>query len=56
MFEATYVAMAAPGVAVQPVFQYVIHPGGGAVNPNDPTQTQRIKDAAVFGVRTTITF
>jgi porin len=56
VFEATYVAIAAPGVAVQPVFQYVIHPGGGVVNPNDPTQTQRIKDAAVFGVRTTITF
>ena len=56
VFEATYIAMAAPGVAVQPVFQYVIHPGGGVVNPNDPTQTQRIKDAAVFGVRTTITF
>ncbi len=56
VFEMTYIAMAAPGVAVQPVFQYVIHPAGGAVNPNDPTQTQRIKDAAVFGVRTTITF
>lgn len=56
VFEATYVAMAAPGVAVQPVFQYVIHPGGGAVSPNDPTQTRRIGDAAVFGVRTTITF
>jgi porin len=56
VFEATYIAMMAPGVAVQPVFQYVIHPAGGAVNPNDPTQTQRIKDAAVFGVRTTITF
>jgi porin len=54
VFEATYIAMAAPGVAVQPVFQYVIHPGGGIADPNNPTQ--RIKDAAVFGVRPTITF
>jgi len=56
VLEMTYIAMAAPGVAVQPVFQYVIHPGGGVADPNDPTQMRRIKDAAVFGVRTTITF
>jgi porin len=33
-----------------------VHPGGGVVDPNDPTQTRRIRDAAVFGVRTTINF
>ncbi|MGM4915880.1 carbohydrate porin [Tardiphaga sp. 813_E8_N1_3] len=56
VLEMTYLAMVAPGVAVQPVFQYVMHPAGGAVDPNDATQTKRIKDAAVFGVRTTINF
>lgn len=56
VLELTYIAMMAPGVAVQPVFQYVVHPAGGAVDPNDPTQTRRIGDAAVFGVRTTVTF
>lgn len=56
VLELTYWAEMAPGVALQPVFQYVAHPAGGAVDPNDPTQTRRIKDAAVFGVRTTINF
>ncbi|WP_299710330.1 carbohydrate porin [Tardiphaga sp.] len=54
--ELTYLAEVKPGVLVQPLFQYVMHPGGGAVDPNDPAQTRRIKDAAVFGVRTTINF
>lgn len=56
VLEVTYLAAVAPGVAVQPVFQYVMHPAGGAVDPNDATQTKRIKDAAVFGVRTTVNF
>jgi porin len=56
VLEVTYWAEMAPGVALQPVFQYVAHPAGGAVDPNDATKTRRIKDAAVFGVRTTINF
>jgi porin len=56
ILEMTYLAEIKPGVSVQPLFQYVVHPAGGAVDPNDPGQTNRIKDAAVFGVRTTITF
>ncbi len=48
VFEMTYLAEIQSGWTVQPVFQYVFHPGGGIVDPNDPTQTQRIKDAAVF--------
>jgi porin len=56
IFELTYMAEVKTGVAIQPLFQYVAHPAGGAVDPNDPTQTKRIKDAAVFGVRTTISF
>ena len=56
VFELTYVAEVQNNWTVQPVFQYVFHPGGGIVDPNDPTQTHRIKDAAVFGVRSTITY
>ena len=37
-------------------FQYIVHPGGGAVDPNDPTQTRRIKDAVMLGVRTTVSY
>jgi porin len=54
--EVTYLAEVKTGFVVQPLFQYVMHPAGGAVDPNDPTQTRRIKDAAVFGVRTTLNF
>lgn len=56
VFEMTYVAEIQAGWTVQPVFQYVIHPGGGVVDPNDPTQTHRIKDAAVFGLRSTFNY
>lgn len=54
--EMTYLAEVKTGVSIQPLFQYVMHPAGGAVDPNDPAQTRRIRDAAVFGVRTTINF
>jgi porin len=33
----------------------IAHPGGGVVDPDDPTQPHRIKDAVVFGLGTTIT-
>ncbi len=56
VFEATYGIQVWSNWLVQPVFQYVFHPGGGAVDPTDPTQTHRIKDAAVFGLRSTITY
>jgi porin len=56
ILEVTYQAEVRPGLLVQPVFQYIAHPAGGAVDPNDPTQTHRIKDAVMLGVRTTITY
>lgn len=56
VFEMTYLAEVRTNWTVQPVFQYVFHPGGGIVDPDDPTQTHRIKDAAVFGLRSTITY
>jgi porin len=56
ILEVTYAAQITPNFVVQPVFEYIMHPAGGAVDPNDPTQTRRIKDAVMLGVRTTITY
>jgi porin len=56
ILEITYGAQITPNFLFQPVFEYIAHPGGGAVDPNDPTQTHRIKDAVMLGVRTTITY
>jgi len=56
ILEITYQAEIKPGFLVQPVFQYIAHPAGGAVDPNDPSQTRRIKDAVMLGVRSTITY
>jgi len=56
ILEITYQHEVRLGFLLQPVFQYIAHPGGGAVDPNDPTQTRRIKDGVMAGVRTTITY
>jgi porin len=55
LLEATYQAQIMPGWLVQPDFEYVFHPGGGAVDPLNPT-SGRIPDAAVFGIRSTVQF
>jgi len=52
--EATYQYQVTPWWQIQPDVQYVFNPGGGIVDPNNPTQ--KIKNEAVLGVRTTITF
>ena len=51
-FEATYQYSVVPGFTLQPDFQYIIHPGAHGVA--DPIDGQPIRDAAVFGLRTTI--
>jgi porin len=56
VLEVTYKAQIVPGWTVQPDFQYIFHPGGRVPNPNDPTQTQPIKNAVVVGVRSTVQF
>jgi porin len=53
--ELTYQAQIVPGWIVQPDFQYIFHPGGGGVDPVNPA-AGRIPDAAVFGVRTMVSF
>lgn len=52
--ELTYQAQVAPWWTVQPDFQYIIRPGGGIADPNNPGK--RAGDAAVFGLRTMVTF
>jgi porin len=52
--EATYQIAAAKWLQIQPDIQYVLNPGAGLVNPNDPTQ--KIKNEVVVGLRANITF
>jgi porin len=52
--EATYQYQATPWWQIQPDFQYFFNPGAGVLNPNAPTQ--KVRNEAVIGVRTTITF
>nr|WP_245329038.1 carbohydrate porin [Bradyrhizobium centrolobii] len=56
LIEMIYEAHIKPGWLIAPYFQYVFRPSGGIPNPNDPTGTSRIGDAAVFGVTTTIRY
>ncbi len=53
VFELNYSAQLAKWWTVQPDLQYIVHPNGGQ-NPTDPTQ--RLHDAFVTGVRSTIKF
>ncbi len=54
VIEATYQAQVKPWWQVQPDVQYVINPGGGSPDPNRPGR--RVGDAAVLGLRSTVTF
>lgn len=54
VIELTYQAQVAPWWTLQPDLQYVLHPDAGGANPLD--SAQRIKDAAVVGLRSTVAF
>jgi porin len=54
-FELTYQAQIIPGWTIQPDFQYIFHPGLVEANPEN-TYSGRIKDSAVFGLRTSLKF
>jgi len=54
VLELSYQAQIVPGWTVQPDFQYVIHPGGNMPDPTMPAMA--IKNAAIFGLRTTIKY
>lgn len=53
--ELTYQALILPGWIVQPDFQYIFRPSGGVIDPINPA-LGRIRDAAIFGLRTTIKY
>ena len=44
------------GWTLQPNFQYIVHPGGGATNPLQPGAGRVLANAAVFGLRTVVKF
>ena len=52
--EITYQIQVTPWLQIQPDFQYIFNPGGGIPNSNNPEL--RVKNEAVFGARTGITF
>jgi porin len=52
--ELSYQFQLTPWWQVQPDFQYIINPGGGVLNPT--VSGNRLGDAALFGLRTRITF
>ena len=54
VLELTYHAQIAPWLQIQPTAQYVFNLNGGVPNPQQPAK--RLPDAAVLGVRTTVTF
>ncbi|HZK90438.1 MAG TPA: carbohydrate porin, partial [Stellaceae bacterium] len=52
--EISYQYQATPWWQLQPDFQYVTNPGGGILNPT--VLGQKVGNAAIFGLRTAITF
>lgn len=56
LLTAVYQYQAKDGWTVQPNFQYIIHPGGGATLPAGPLAGKALKNASVFGLRTTLKF
>jgi porin len=54
VFEASYAAQLAPWWTIQPDLQYIMHPGGNVLDPNNPAAI--IKNATLIGVRSTIKF
>ena len=53
-YELFYQLQVTPWLQLQPDFQYVVRPGGGVPDPNNPAR--RLRDEAVFGIRTNIVF
>jgi porin len=56
LLTAAYQYQIKDGWTVQPNFQYIVHPGGGAALPAGPLAGKALKNASVFGLRTTLKF
>ena len=56
LLTAVYQYEVRAGWTLQPNFQYIFHPGGGATNPLGIPAGKPIRDAAVLGLRSVIKF
>ena len=56
LLTAVYQYEVRSGWTLQPNFQYIVHPGGGATDPLGVNPGKLLKDAAVFGLRTVLKF
>ncbi|MBV8700301.1 MAG: carbohydrate porin [Bradyrhizobium sp.] len=56
LLTAVYQYQVRDGWTFQPNVQYVIRPGGGATDPSGPLAGRGLKNATVFGLRTTVKF
>lgn len=56
LLTAVYQYQIKDGWTVQPNFQYIVHPGGGATPPTGPQPGKALRNASVFGLRTTLKF
>jgi porin len=56
MVTAVYQYEVRAGFNLQPNFQFIRHPGGGATDPLSNNPSKKLKDASVFGLRTVLKF
>ena len=56
LITAVYQYEVRAGWTLQPNFQFIVHPGGGATNPLSGLPGKTLKNAEVFGVRTVVKF
>lgn len=56
LLTAVYQYQIKDGWTVQPNFQYIVHPGGSATPPTGPLPGKALRNASVFGLRTTLKF
>ncbi|QPF95305.1 carbohydrate porin [Bradyrhizobium commune] len=56
LLTAVYQYQVKDGWTVQPNFQYIVNPGGGATLPAGSLPGKALRNAAVFGLRTTLKF
>ncbi|MDA9488258.1 carbohydrate porin [Bradyrhizobium sp. CCBAU 11361] len=56
LLTAVYQYQIRDGWTLQPNFQFIIHPGGGATNSSGALAGTPLKNASVFGLRATLKF
>jgi porin len=56
LITAVYQYEVRPGWTLQPNYQFIRHPGGGATDPLGSNPGKLLKDASVFGLRTVLKF